>query len=127
MALENVMDVSLGLLTQLLTVATLVAISASAVCADTLTLIAANGGQYDYGIQLDPNHGLVILVGDKITLTGLSGITGASVLPDLSFAYSITSTSPTAVTIVDTTPFVLDPLPVSHTIPVLPEPLQSSY
>src|ERR1019366_1698281 len=68
------------------------------------------------GIQLDPNHGLVILAGDQITLTGLSGVTTASILPDLSFAYTTVITSPTAVTVIDTTPFVLDPLPVSHTL-----------
>jgi len=62
---------------------------------------------------------LVVLQGDEITLSGLSGVTGASVLPTLSFAYSLRAILASSVTIVDMTPFVLDPLPVSHTIPAL--------
>jgi hypothetical protein len=103
----------------LLTVAIMIAGLAGTARADALVLIAQVGGQYDYGIQLDPNHGLVVLAGDQITLSGLSGISGASVLPGLSFAYSTVITSPDAVTIVDTVPFVLDPLSVSHTISAL--------
>ena len=94
----------------------LIAFSAVITRGDTLVLIAQVDGQYDYGIQIDPNHGLVVLTGNRITLTGLSGVTAASGLPDLSFAYATVITSPTAVTIVDTTPFVHDPLPVSHTL-----------
>jgi hypothetical protein len=89
--------------------ATLAAISAGTARADSLTLIAQFCGQYDYGIQLDPNHGLVILAGDQITLTGLFGVTSASVLDGPSFAYSTVITTPMSVTIVDTTSFVLDP------------------
>ena len=98
---------------------TLAGISAGTARADSLTLTAQSGGQYDYGVQLEPNHGLVILAGDQITLTGLFGVTSASVLAGLSFAYSTVITTPMSVTIVDTTPFVLDPVPVSQTISVL--------
>jgi hypothetical protein len=98
---------------------TLAAISGGTARADGLTLTAQSGGQYDYGIQLDPNHGLVILAGDQITLTGLFGVTSASVLDGLSFAYSTVVTTPMSVTIVDTTPFVLDPVSASQTISVL--------
>jgi hypothetical protein len=87
--------------------------------ADMLVLTAQADGQYDYGIQLDANHGLVVLTGDEIILSGLSGVTGASVLQGLSFAYSLGVISATSLTIVDTIPFVLDPLPVSHTISAL--------
>jgi hypothetical protein len=97
----------------------LAAISAVTARADSLALIAQSGGQYDYGIQLDPNHGLVILAGDQIMLTGLFGVASASVLDGLSFAYSTVITTPMSVTIVDTTPFVLDSVPVTQTISVL--------
>lgn len=90
--------------------------AAGAAYADTLVLTSQTGGQYDYGLQLDANHGLVINVGDEIMLTGLSGVIGASVLPGLSFAYSNVVTTSTSVTITDTTGFVLDPLTVSHII-----------
>jgi hypothetical protein len=65
----------------LLAAAAVVAISTGAGYADSLSLIGQASGQYDYGIQIDANHGLVILV--------------------------------------DTTPFVLDPLPVSHSVAAL--------
>ena len=51
----------------LLAATAVVAISAGAGYADTLSLIAQASGQYDYGIQIDANHGLVILLGDEIT------------------------------------------------------------
>ena len=99
--------------------AVLGALCAGSACADMLVLSAEADGQYDYGIQRDPNHGLVVLLGDEITLSGLSGVTAASVLPDLAFAFSLGTISATSVTIVDTTAFVLDPLPVGHTISAL--------
>ena len=102
-----------------LAAAAVVAISTGAGYADSLSLIGQASGQYDYGIQIDANHGLVILLGDEITLTGLSNVIGASVLHDLSFAYFTVITSSDSVTIVDTTPFVLDPLPVSHSVAAL--------
>jgi hypothetical protein len=84
--------------------------------ADMLVLTGQEGGQYDYGIQLDPNHGLVVRLGDQITLSGLSGITAATILPGLSFAYSLASMTANSLTIIDTTPFVLDPIPTSQVI-----------
>jgi len=86
--------------------AVLGALCAGSACADMLVLSAEADGQYDYGIQRDPNHGLVVLLGDEITLSGLSGVTAASVLPDLAFAFSLGTVSATSVTIVDTTAFV---------------------
>jgi hypothetical protein len=94
-------------------------ISLSTAYADMLVLAAQSGGEYDYGIQLDANHGLVVDVGDQITLSGLSGVTAATVLPGLSFAYSSGSITSNSVTIVATTAFVLDPIPASHVISVL--------
>src|SRR5215472_11336775 len=55
--------------------AVLGALCAGSACADMLVLSAEADGQYDYGIQLDPNHGLVVLLGDEITLGGLSCVT----------------------------------------------------
>ena len=95
------------------------AITLSTAYADMLVLTAQGGGEYDYGIQLDANHGLVVDAGDQITLSGLSGVTAATILPGLSFAYSPGSITANSVTIVATTPFVLDPIPTSHVIPAL--------
>jgi hypothetical protein len=94
-------------------------ISLGTAYADMLVLTAQDGGRYDYGLQLDPNHGLVVGLGDQIKLSGLSGITATTIMPGLSFAYTLESISNSSVTIVDTTPFVLDPLPVSHVISAL--------
>ncbi len=100
----------------LLLAAAVITGSGCAAYGDSLVLIAQNGGQYDYGIELDANRGLTIVAGDKIALTGLFGVTGASVLPDLSFAYSTPVFTATSVTITDLTPFVLDPLTTSQII-----------
>jgi hypothetical protein len=69
-------------------------ISLSTAYADMLVLTAQGGGEYDYGIPLDANHGLVVDVGDQITLSGLSGVTAATILPGLSFAYSLGASLP---------------------------------
>src|SRR5215471_11117746 len=117
--LEDIMNSSLPFFCRLWAAALLGAISIDTAYADMLVLIAQADDQYDYGIQLDANRGLVVQQGDEITLSGLSSVAGASVLPDLSFAYSLGTISASSVTTVDTAPFVLDPLPVSHIISAL--------
>jgi hypothetical protein len=117
--LEDVMNSSLPILCHLWAAALLSAISIGTAYGGYAGLDQQADGQYDYGIQIDANHGLVILAGDEITLSGLSGVTGPSVLPDLSFAYSLGTISATSVIIVDPTPFILDPLPVSPMLSAL--------
>jgi len=87
---------------------------------DTLVLISESGGRHDYAIQLAPNHGLVFTSGDQIILTGLSGVTGASVLPVLSICFSTATTTAVSVTIVSSSQCpVFDPVPTGVTIGAL--------
>jgi hypothetical protein len=91
--------------------------SAEAGTVDTLVLISQSGGRYDYAIQLAPNHGLVFTVNDQIILTGLSGVTGASVLAGLDFCFSTAITTAVSATIVSSSPCpVFDPVPTGVTI-----------
>ena len=87
--------------------------------ADSLVLMSQTGGQYDYGIQINANHGIVFLPGNQIVLTGLFGVASASVLPDLAFAFTTVFSTDTSATMVDTTPIVLDPVSFTHTIAAL--------
>jgi hypothetical protein len=90
---------------------------AKAATIDSLVLISQSGGQYDYGIQLAPNHGLVLVPGDQVILTGLSGVTGASILPGLNICFSSATANPTSVAFVDTSsPCVFDPVATGVTI-----------
>jgi hypothetical protein len=73
-------------------------------------------GQYDYGIQLEANQGIVFAPGNEIILTGLFGVTGASVLPGLAFAFDTAFSTETSAAIVDIVPVVLDPIPMTHTV-----------
>jgi hypothetical protein len=104
---------------RLLVVAAFASIFAGSGNADSLTLISQSGGLYDFGIQLDANHGIVFVPGDSISLTGLAGVTGASVLPNLAPFFMSSFTTPTSATIVDTIGIVLDPIPVSQTLSAL--------
>jgi hypothetical protein len=45
----------------------------------SLTLTSSGGGVYDYGLTLDPNEAVLFNPNQTITLSGLSGVTGASV------------------------------------------------
>ena len=62
----------------LLALAILASVFARSGNADSLMLISESGGQYDYGIQLDANHGIVFAPGNLISLTGLAGVTGGA-------------------------------------------------
>lgn len=84
--------------------------------ADSLVLISQTGGQYDYGIHLDANQGIVFTTGDSITLSDLAGLTGAGVSPNLAFLFTSLVTTPTSATMVATSSIVLDPIGVSQTL-----------
>ena len=77
-----------------------VAVSAPNAHADSfsLSLVSSGGGIYDYGITVPGFSAAIFDANQTITLTGLSGVTGASVsgvLFDGDFRASFTSTSVT--------------------------------
>jgi len=75
--------------------------------AATLVLESASGGVYTYGFQLAAGEQLFFNTGDRITLTGLFGVTGASVGgPDLSG--SLTTCGVTATSVCFGSPGLLD-------------------
>ncbi len=87
---------------------------------DALVLISQSSGQYDYGIQLAPNHGLAFDLNDQLLLTGLAGVMGASVLPGLSVCFSVVATTPVSAAISNPGPCpVFDPVPGGVLIPAL--------
>lgn len=90
---------------------------ASSSKADSIRLISQNSGHYAYAIQLDPNHGVVFTVGDQVTLSGVSGVTGAVLLSGLAPLFEKPIVGPTSVTTVDVTPIVFDPVLTGVTIP----------
>jgi hypothetical protein len=47
--------------------------------ASSITLTSSGGGVYDYGLTLVPGESVGFAPGNTITLSGLSGVTGASV------------------------------------------------
>src|ERR1700742_2900934 len=71
-------------------------ISARASRADSIVLTSSGSGVYGYGIQLDAGSpGIAVVNGDILTITGLFGVTGASVLPNIGFTATFTPTSAT--------------------------------
>ena len=55
---------------------------------ESLLLVAQAGGAFDYGIEVALDHGLVIPPGSSITLSGLAGVTSASVGSTLAACFS---------------------------------------
>jgi hypothetical protein len=49
--------------------------------ASSITLTSSGGGIYDYGVRLAPGESVVWALNDTITLSGLSGVTGAAATP----------------------------------------------
>jgi len=90
---------------------------AACIGATNLTLISQSSGQYNYAIQLDPNQGLVFVGGDQITLSGLSGVTGATLLSSLAPFFGNPVTTPTSVSVTDNNAIVFDPVAGGVTIP----------
>jgi hypothetical protein len=87
---------------------------------DALVLVSEHSGQYDYGIQLAPNHGLTFNLNDQLLLTGLAGVTGAAVLSGLSVCFSVVTTTPVSAAISNPGPCpVFDPVPTGVLIPAL--------
>ena len=67
--------------------------------ASTITLTSSSGGIYDYVVTITPGETLSLQFGDTITLSGLSGVTGASTIfnPALCFVSVSTFTSSSVV------------------------------
>lgn len=90
----------LRVLTALTTV--VLVLAASQWCfAESITLLASSGGEYDYGLEVgsvsvsfNPNA--------TITLSGLSGVTGASVTDGLSSCFSLSAFTPSSVVFAQT-------------------------
>jgi hypothetical protein len=59
--------------------------------ASSISLISSGGGIYDYGLTLAPNEIVSFSQNATITLSGLSGVTGASTASSLSFGFTVSS------------------------------------
>ena len=101
-------------LTVLATVAVVLAASQWGFAA-SIVLTSSGGGVYDYGLTAASGEVVNFAAPDKITLSGLSGVTGASVADILIMAglISVSSATPSSVVYGWETPFVdLGPLTV---------------
>jgi len=67
----------------------------------TLTLISSGGGVYEYAVAIPAGGTVTFDGGQTITLTGLSGVTGASIESPLSLALVVQSFTSTSVTFVE--------------------------
>ncbi len=72
--------------------------------AASITLQSSGGGVYDYALMLGPNEDITFFRNDEITLSGLSGVTSASLGGSLS-AFTVDSITSTSVTFAQTTLF----------------------
>ena len=83
-------------LTALTTVA--VVLAGSQWCfASSITLISSGGGIYDYGLTLEPNERVRFDQNATITLSVLSGVTGASTSGPLAEDFTVSSFTPSSV------------------------------
>ena len=64
---------------------------------ESLTRDTSGGGIYDYGVTLLLNENVAFAPNDTITLSGLSGVTGASVFSNLGPCFTVSSFTPTSV------------------------------
>jgi PEP-CTERM motif-containing protein len=87
----------LRVLTALTTV--VVVLAGSPWCfASSITLTSSGGGMYDYGLLLAPFEGVGFVQNATVTLSGLSGVTGASVQPPFfSDCFTVNSFTPSSV------------------------------
>jgi hypothetical protein len=88
--------------------------------AQSLILISHTGNQYQYGLQVDVSHGFGFVPGGQVSLTGLAGVTNASVLLETRL---FTTTAPvitaTSVSFNVTNSPVFDPAPFSFSVPLV--------
>jgi hypothetical protein len=68
--------------------------------AASIVLTSSGGGVYDYGLTVAAGEVVNFVAPDKITLSGLSGVTGASVADILNLAGLISVSSFTASSVV---------------------------
>ena len=75
-----------------------VVLAASPWClASSITLTSSGGGVYDYGLTLEPNERVRFDQNATITLSGLSGVTGASTSGSLAEDFTVDSFTPSSV------------------------------
>jgi hypothetical protein len=68
--------------------------------ASRIRLISSSGGIYDYGLEIEPNEGILFFPNNTITLSGLSGVTGADTMDFFSppeCAFTVSSFTPSSV------------------------------
>jgi hypothetical protein len=76
----------------------LVVLAASQLCfASSITLQSSGGGLYDYGLTVGPGETVSFFTASTITLSGLSGVTGALTSGDISNCFTVSSFSPASV------------------------------
>jgi hypothetical protein len=78
--------------------------TANTCSAAVITLTSSGGGVYDYGIALSGGEIVTFDTGQAITLSGLSGVTGASVTDTLALfgEFKVSSFTPTSVVLTHT-------------------------
>jgi hypothetical protein len=62
--------------------------------ASSISLTSSGGGVYDYGVTLGRGEAVVFGENARITLSGLSGVTGASTAGDLGVCFNISAPAP---------------------------------
>jgi hypothetical protein len=88
---------SVRVLTVLATVAVVLAASPWGF-ASSITLTSSGGGVYDYGLTLGPDEDVDFLENARITLSGLSGVTGALTSSSLNVGgFTVSSFTPSSV------------------------------
>jgi hypothetical protein len=73
-------------------------LAASQLCfASSITLQSSGGGLYDYGLTVGPGETVSFFTASTITLSGLSGVTGALTSGNLSNCFTLSSFSQASV------------------------------
>src|SRR6516162_6917530 len=71
--------------------------------ASSISLVSSGGGVYDYGLTLAPGESVNFAQNATITLSGLSGVTGASVDPhDPLNCFTVSSFAPSSAVLAQT-------------------------
>jgi hypothetical protein len=95
--------------------------------ASSITLVSSGASVYDYGLTIASGESVHLSPGSTITLSGLSGVTGASATNDLGSVFTVHSFTPSSVVfentstvgLADTGPKTLGDLVVNSSLQTL--------
>jgi hypothetical protein len=80
----------------------------------SLVLVSSHNGDFDYGLEVALDHGMVLAPGSTIELTGLAGVSTASVESSLLPCFAVGTVTATSVSWVSTSTCpVFDPVPAT--------------